>query len=402
VTLDRTFPPPPGAAPPPRQLLAFTAIALAVHALLLFGLPHLHLKARAGDRGNAFVTRLVSTPAPAPAEPPAAPAPTAVPVPLPTPRTPTTRAAPTPAPKPAPRAPSVPPTAASPAPAETTPSDAPGAIAQGEPEPSVSLLMPAPLAQFGGTAAPAPIKPPLAASAAAAALKFARGAGDAPTRVAPAAEVHYRTVGRFGGQPVDIVTTLDWRQDGQAYQARWELATDRIGEHTRSATGLLAPQGLLPVEAAARNPEPQTLRFDYPNERVSLGASSDAPVRPGAQDRLSVLLQLGALLAGDARRYPVGTRIQLPAVHSHGLGRWQFTIEAEETITALQGQSLPTLRLVHQPEGDADARIEIWLGRTIHWLPVRLRITESNGDTVEHTMNTAYTQQVPPAPAPPQ
>ena len=59
------------------------------------------------------------------------------------------------------------------------------------------------------------------------------------------------------------------------------------------------------------------------------------------------------------------------------------------------GQELPTLRLVHTPLDGRDARIELWLARGVHYLPVRVRVTEANGDTVEHTMLSAFTQQVP-------
>ena len=361
-------------------------LALAAHVLLLAGAPNLAApKIRAGDPDAAFVTRLVAPPAPEPATTPPAPAaafePQAPPRPTPRPR----RA--TPPVKPG-----------------TPPPETRGGAGD---DPDASLLAPPPLASFGGgRRGPAPILPPLDASAAAAALQFARGAGDAPVRIAPGAEIRYRTVGQFGAQAIDFRTTLNWRQDGQFYEANWVLYSPLIGEHTRTSAGLLSPQGLTPVEATLRTPEVQAMRFDYAARQVHFGApdagppsAGDAPLRPGAQDRLSVLLQLGALLAGDAGRYPVGSRIELPAVRPHGAGAWRFTVEAEEQISALQGRELPTLLLTHQPEDGSDARIEVWLGRTINYLPVRLRITEPNGDTVEHTMQTAYLQRTPPAAA---
>jgi len=359
-------------------LLAVVALVVAVHALLLVGLPHWPLKAPARSQSAAFVTRLVAPPAPEPAE---VPAPTAAP-----PQPQAQRPSRAPRPKPPPAAPQ---------PEIKNDADAP-----------TSLLAPPPLASFGGSREPTPIQPPLLASEAAAALQFAASAGDAPVRVAPAATISYQSSGQIGGQAFALNTTLDWRQDGQSYESSWALYTPLIGEHTRNATGLLSPQGLVPVQAALRTPAVQGMRFDYAARRVRLGDPDadviTAPLRAGAQDQLSVLLQLGALLAGDARRYPVGTRIELPAVRPRGTGTWRFTVEAEERVNALQSSELPTLRLTHQPEDENDARIEVWLGRTINYLPVRLRITESNGDTVEHTMQTAHMQVVPPLVAPAQ
>ncbi len=43
-----------------------------------------------------------------------------------------------------------------------------------------------------------------------------------------------------------------------------------------------------------------------------------------------------------------------------------------------------------------------WLGRTLDYLPVRLRITEAGGDTVEHDLVTAWARPTPVAPPAPQ
>ncbi len=383
------------AAPPRRQLLAATVLAVAAHALLLLGLPHLGQGVRAGMQGTAFVTRLVAPPARRPEATP--------PPPAPQPEPPQAQAAPPPAPTAERPRPPVPrPTARPrPKPAETPPTEQASfsAKAAGGVEPEPSLLGPPPLASFGGKNAPQPITPPLPTDEARATLDVAAEAGDAPAQVAPAAELGYLTSARIGGQAAEFATTLNWRQDGRLYDAKWALYSPRFGEHTRVATGLLAPQGLVPVEAALRTPEAQTMRFDYPARQLHFSATgADAPLRPGAQDRLSVLLQLGALLAGDARRYPVGTVIELPAAHPHGPGTWRFAVQAEEPVAAMKGRDVPALRLVHAPENAQDARVEVWLGRTVNYLPVRVRITEPNGDTVEHTLQTAYTQSVPLSP----
>jgi hypothetical protein len=371
------------AAPPHRQLLLATALAVAVHALLLLGLPHFGLEGRAGEQGSAFVTRLITPPAPQSAapEPALAEAPSH--------------------PKTTPRQTKPPATRETPPPADSA---AFSTKAQGNLGSQISLLTESQAASPGGSPGPVAIWQPLSAEATETALQFARSTssarsiGDAPVRVAPSAQLTYRSAGNFGGEAFDIKTMLNWRQDGNLYDARWPLYTPRIGEHTRIVTGLLSPQGLMPVVAELRMPEVLDMRFDYTAQQVHFGAlDADAPLRPGAQDRLSVLLQLGALLAGDAGRYPVGTRIELPAVHPSGPGTWRFTVEAEEQVTALDDRSLPTLRLTHQPEGDNSPRIEVWLGINLEYLPVRLRITEPNGDTVEHTIRTAYTQNIPPS-----
>ena len=89
-----------------------------------------------------------------------------------------------------------------------------------------------------------------------------------------------------------------------------------------------------------------------------------------------------------------GSQVSLPS--GRGPGRWRFTVLGEETVPAL-GRALATTHLLHEPQDAGDARIEVWLGHQIDYLPARVRITEANGDTFEHTVQTAYIETVPTA-----
>lgn len=379
------------------------AIAVLAHAILLFGLPRLTMLAtRASTDTGAFSTRMIAPPTPAPV-----PAPTPVPVQAPTPA-PTVVPAPAPRPQPRPRpAPRLAPSEPVTQPAESTPPVEPvtATTPAAEParsgppsagtDPNASLLVPPPRVGFGGVSAPAPIPPPLPAEAAAAAQQWARRMGDAPVRVPPAARLGYSTHASVGGESVQTSTTFNWRHDGQAYESEWSLYSPRVGNHSRTNTGLIAPQGLLPVRAALHPPAGPTMRFDYADGRIRFDGS-ETELSPGMQDRLGVLIQLGALFAGDTKRYPTGSVIELPAAHARGPGRWRFTVLGKETVPAL-GRALATTHLLHEPQDAGDARIEVWLGHQIDYLPARVRITEANGDTFEHTVQTAYIETVPTA-----
>ena len=380
------------------------AIAVLAHAILLFGLPRLTmLTTRASTDTGAFSTRMIAPPTPAPV-----PAPTPVPVQAPTPA-PTVVPAPAPRPQPRPRpAPRLAPSEPVTQPAESTPPVEPvtATTPAAEParsgppsagtDPNASLLVPPPKVGFGGGSAPAPIAAPLAGEVLAEARRWAQRAGDAEVRVPPAARLGYRTSATVGGENLDINTTFNWRQDGQSYESRWTVYGPRIGDHSRTATGLVTPQGLLPVRVALRPPDGPAVSFDYAAGRVHFGGT-DTELAAGTQDRLSVLIQLGALLAGDARRYPPGSVIELPAAHANGPGQWRFTVIGPETVAAM-GRALDSVHLLHEPQGADDARIDVWLARQVEYLPVRLRIVEANGDSFEHTVQTAYTETVPGSP----
>lgn len=364
-------------------------LVVALHAALLVGLPQLRLGAGASriDVG-AFTTRRIAAPAPTvdPAtEPP----------PRPTER-PTAKALP---PKPAAAAKkreSAPP----------QPATAPGPTRNAGPissaEPSLLNAKPTGTGSFGGLTAPTPIEAPMSASATEPALALAQTLGDTPVRIPRAAELTYQAQGTIGGQAFTVPVTLQWRQDGHWYESRFGFYNPRVGERTRQVAGLITPQGLAPAVVQMRVPDAQDIRFDYGSGRVSFSASgTDAPLVAGMQDRLSVLIQLGALLAGDPERYPVGSAIVLPAAHERSEGSWRFAVESDESVTALRDKTIPTVHLVHIPLGESSARIEVWLGRSLDYLPVRLRTVEPNGDTVEYNALTAYAQPTPTASAAP-
>lgn len=384
----------PALAPVPtpyrRQLAGTTVLVVAIHALLVLGLPHLRQTPLAGQDAGTFVTRLIAPPAPAPS---VEPQPVAPPTPLPQPDKP---AEPKPKPRPAKSHPAQP--SQAPTPPSTSAAESPRtpATSRGSVDAAVSLLTPKPVGDFGGAIAPMPIQPPLSSSEAAPALKLAQDMGDAPIRLARAAVLSYQAAGTIDGQEFTVPTPVRWRQDGQWYEIRWGFYNPKVGEQTRSTIGLIAPQGLVPVRAESRTPDAQEIGFDYNTRQVWFSAAgAHAPLVPGAVDRLSVLFQLGALLGGDPARYPVGSTIELPAAHLRGAGLWSFVVEPNEDLPALGDQTVPTIRLVHAPHDQRDARIEVWLGPTLDYLPVRLRVTEPTGDHVEYNLARAYSQPTP-------
>lgn len=375
-----------------RQLLAATALVVAAHALLLFGLPRLGQASRGGAHAPAFETRLIAAPASAP------------PTPAPTPVTPIP--APPPVTQPKPVAQRVRAPTPAPAPARAAP-PAPSAALQHAPQPGAGPATPSLFGvkssvTFGGGMLEGPIKAVVPESERQAALEFAPGPDEAPpVRVARAAKLVFRATGSIGGRPLNTLSQLNWRQDGEWYEAQWRLFTELTGDRTRSASGLIAPQGLLPVTARL-GLEGAPVRFDYDTRIVDFGASdTSARLRPGMQDRLGALLQLGALLAGDAARYPVGSVIELPAAHENGPGEWRFTVEAEQDVSALGEQPVASVRLLHTPLDERDARIEVALARALDYLPVWLLVVEPNGDRIEYRLNSATAQPTPRATAAP-
>jgi hypothetical protein len=105
---------------------------------------------------------------------------------------------------------------------------------------------------------------------------------------------------------------LDWHHDGQQYEARLE-ARALAGSRVQRSTGRITPEGLAPTYFSDKSRGEQATHFDRANGRLVFSNNRpQAPLEAGMQDRLSVMLQLSALVAGDPAKYPPGTQVALP------------------------------------------------------------------------------------------
>jgi hypothetical protein len=102
----------------------------------------------------------------------------------------------------------------------------------------------------------------------------------------------------------------------------------------------------------------------------------------GAQDRLSVVLQLAAMVAGDPERFPSASTITLQIIGPRDADIWLFTVEEDETLSLPGGQQA-TRKLVRNPRREFDQKVELWLAPALGYLPARIRITEANGDYID-------------------
>jgi len=176
---------------------------------------------------------------------------------------------------------------------------------------------------------------------------------------------------------------LDWRQDGQQYEARLE-ANALVGSRVQRSTGRITAEGLAPAYFSDKGRGEQATHFDRANGRLVFSNNQpQAPLESGMQDRLSVLLQLSALVAGEPAKYPPGTRIAIPTASTREADTWIFEVEGEEDL-ALPGGAVHALKLQRLPRREYDQKIELWLAPRMDYAPVRLRLTNPNGDTVDN------------------
>lgn len=222
-------------------------------------------------------------------------------------------------------------------------------------------------------------------------VRFAHAA-DAPAAGAlqlPASvTLQYAVKARYRGLPLQSDATLVWQRDGARYHAEWRVRVPFLGERTQRSDGEVTREGIRPHEYVEQTNKRRSARFDYAQGRVrfSDGRSRDQALKAGAQDRLTVSLQLGALLAADPARRTAGGSLSLPVVGVGKIEPWHWDVQKGETLQ-VAGRELPTIKLARRPRKDPDSQITVWLAPAVGYLPVRMHVEQENGDTVDQQLS---------------
>jgi hypothetical protein len=336
---------PAPAAATARRLAPLTGIVLAVHVVLL---------QPEGEKvvpppPAPFHTRTIAPPQPSPS-PTAATEPAASPAPAPA------RVAPPPAARPRP------------------------AVAQA-PEPA-----PAPEAAPSAAAPVAPVAPVTPAAPAPAEAPNRRAAQAAPAvvvSVLPSVRLHYDVQAQYRGFTLGGRAELTWRHDGHAYEARLEASALGRPSRVQRSVGRVTAQGLAPDYFSDKSRSEKATHFDREKNRLVFSNNRpDAPLAEGMQDRLSVVLQLASLAAGSPDRHVAGSTITVPTAGTGDAENWIFSVEGEEDLR-LPGGDVRALKLQRLPRKEYDQKVELWLAPRMDYAPVRLRLTNPNGDTVD-------------------
>jgi Protein of unknown function (DUF3108) len=195
--------------------------------------------------------------------------------------------------------------------------------------------------------------------------------------------LHYKVTAHTRGLVLNAESQLRWRHEGNEYEAKLELSGPLFPSRTQQSTGRVTAEGLAPLRFSDKARSEEAAHFEREDGKVSFSSNRpDAPLMAGAQDRLSVLMQLGAMIAAKPKNFGPGATISVQTASTREAEVWQFTIQAEETLR-LPGGDLATLKLMRNPRKEFDQKIELWLAPSMDYVPVRLRLTQPNGDWVD-------------------
>ena len=201
--------------------------------------------------------------------------------------------------------------------------------------------------------------------------------------------LRFKVHGFVKGMEYHAKAEISWSIDGTEYQARQSISAFLLGSMEQTSQGIWSVQGLQPLEFTDRRfTKTRAVQFDW--ER---GQALFTPERPaaaigtGAQDRLSVFLQLAAMLQAMPQLRVAGTHIDIPTLGSRSLQMWTFVVEGDETVEVPAGH-LPTLRLRRQSQVGEDEKALLWVNPERGYMPARIHLEEHNGDVMDFVLKS--------------
>ena len=193
----------------------------------------------------------------------------------------------------------------------------------------------------------------------------------------------YGLKGEIKGIPYSASGELLWLPDGKNYEARLEISVFLLGSKVQTSKGELTPQGLAPIRFGDKYRSEVAAHFERSKGKVTFSANTpDVPLQPDAQDQVSAFMQLATLVGGDPDRFPPGMKLSFQAVGPRYAEQWAFVVGANEMLD-LPGGNVKAMRFTREPAAEFDTRGDVWLAPEMDYLPVRIRLTQANGDFLD-------------------
>lgn len=202
-------------------------------------------------------------------------------------------------------------------------------------------------------------------------------------RAPSGARLRYDLQGIAKGFGYSAKAELLWQPDAGQYDARLEVSHFLLGSRVQTSQGQLTAEGLLPRRFGDKVRSEQAAHFQRDKGLITYSSNTpDAVLLAGTQDRLSVFLQISGLLAAEPKRWGPGAVMSFNTTGARDTEVWAFQLSGAEQLKMPFG-ALDAIRLVRQEQKQYDQRVELWMAPSLDHLPVRIRITQTNGDQVD-------------------
>jgi hypothetical protein len=199
----------------------------------------------------------------------------------------------------------------------------------------------------------------------------------------PSTLMSYSLSGMDKGLTYHASGELRWQHHDTAYELTLTVRAFLLGSRHWRSVGRIEASGLAPARFSDSWRNERAAHFDREQQRVVFSSNSTpAALQAGAQDQVSLYVQLAAAMAGEPERFVPGTRLQVQTVTVRDAQPWALTLDKEDTLV-LEGRTIKAFRWVCQPRNQYEARVEFWVAPEQAWLPVRIRITQASGSYID-------------------
>ncbi len=199
------------------------------------------------------------------------------------------------------------------------------------------------------------------------------------TRLPDPARLHYqlRRAGQVGAG------RLQWQHGDAGYELRLEVEWPGQPAQGSASRGQIDADGVAPLRHAElrRSRELRAVNFQREAATITFSGPQGAyALPPGAQDRLSWMIQLPAILEADAALARAGAMVTLFVAGTRGDAEaWRFEVLGHEALELPAGTVAQALHLRREPTRPYDTRVEVWLDPARQHLPVRAVFTTLPG-----------------------
>ena len=205
----------------------------------------------------------------------------------------------------------------------------------------------------------------------------------------PSVLLQYKVIGASKGLNYYANAELVWHNTGNQYDATMKVSALFVGSRSLTSAGRITSSGLAPTRFADKFRTELAAHFETDKGKITFSANSpDALWVEGTQDRVSVFVQLGGMIAARPADFPPGSSITLYTVGPRDADTWTFLIGNEEKLQLPAGE-MTALKLTRKPRAEHDQTIEIWYAPALGYLPVRNRVTQQSGDFIDQQLTQA-------------
>ena len=177
---------------------------------------------------------------------------------------------------------------------------------------------------------------------------------------------------------------LAWRPQGEHYELRLDFKLSGLAILSQASSGGFDAAGIAPLRFTDQRLRraATAANFQRAADKISYsGSSKEFALRAGAQDRLSWMVQLAAIVAAEPRLAKPDAKVVMVVTGSHAdVGVWVFRCVGPEVVAA-RGGNVDAIKFVRESREAYDTTVQVWLDPQHHDLPVRA--TQKSGPDEE-------------------